>query len=278
MSHATTPRILARTAVTAAGCLVLAGCTNTPVASSPTPAASGPVLDPVASSTPSGSPSSDEAVIVVQDYLSAVQDERFVDAFALLTPESQALVGSAQQLASTAGVVRPEEAIGFLGTDGVIASGAGPTGDSTLVTAVRDRLADAWLVRNTTEGLRIDDAGVPPTGGTPYEWVNPPIGPEEADRAAAFDVGSPASITFTDLSQDAGVEGPGLVGYPEQLFAYLGVSEVEAEAASADTQRRWDMALDAAQLGADTTPLTVVWEVEPGTNQWRTSTAAVRVE
>lgn len=278
MSHATTSRILALTAVTAAGCLVLAGCTNTPVASSPTPTASGPVADPVASSSPSPSTASDETVAVVQEYLAAVQDERFVDAFALLTPESQALVGSAEQLASSVGIVRPEEAIGFLGTDGVIASGAGPTEDSTLVTAVRDRLADAWLVRSTTEGLRIDDAGVPPTGRTPYEWVNPPIGPEEGDGAAAFDVGAPASITFTDLSQDAGVEGPGLVGYPQQLSAYLGVSKVGAEAASADTQRRWDIALDAAQMGADTAPLTVVWEVEPGSNKWRTSTAAVWVQ
>lgn len=273
-----TPRILALTAVAAAGCLSLAGCTDTPVASSPTAAASVPVPDPVTSSSSPSSSSSDEAVAVVQEYLVAVQDERYVDALALLTPESRALVGSAEQLASSVGIVRPEEATGFLGTDGVIASGAGPTVDSTLVTAVRDRVADAWLVRSTTEGLRIDDAGVPPTGGTPYEWVNPPIGPEEGDGAAAVDVGAPASIIFTDLSQDAGVEGPGLVGYPQQLSAYLGVSEVAAEAAGTDTQRRWDITFDAAQWGADTTPLTVVWEVESGSDQWRTSTAAVWVE
>jgi hypothetical protein len=217
-------------------------------------------------------------VAVVGEYLGAIQAEQYGAAYALLTDESRALVGSEQQFGESAAnsIVRPDEAAGYLGADGIMEAGQGPAEGTVLVTAVRDRIADGWLVRDTSEGMRIDDAGVPTTGASPYEWVNPASGPEDVRQFVAVDPASPAALIFNDLAADAGVDGPGLVGFPSAVAAYLGVEEIPASSAVSDNQARWDISWDTSAPSAETQPLTVAWEVEPGT--WRTTTTAVFTE
>lgn len=268
-------------AVTTAA-LVLAGCTGGgETASAPTPAA--PAAS-VASSTPApdaGPPAglpAEEAVRTVEEYLGAIQAEQYGAAYALLSDESRALVGSEQQFTESAAnsIVRPDEAAGYLGADGTIEAGQGPAEGTVLVTAVRDRVADGWIVRGTDAGVRIDDAGVPSTGASPYEWVNPASGPEDVRQSVAVDPAAPAAVIFRDLAADAGVDGPGLVGFPSEVTAYIGTEEIPATSAVSDVQARWDIAWDASAPSSETQPLTVAWEVEPGT--WRTTTTAVFTE
>ncbi|MBB3158105.1 hypothetical protein FHS07_001801 [Microbacterium proteolyticum] len=262
--------------------LVLGGCTGggdaVSAPATAAPAASVAPSSPAPETTPTDSLTGEAAMTVVGEYLSAIQAEQYAAAYALLTDESRALVGSEQQFAESAAnsIVRPDEAAGYLGADGTIEAGRGPTEGTVLVTAVRDRIADGWLVRDTGAGVRIDDAGVPTTGASPYEWVNPASGPEDARRSVAVDPASPAALIFRDLAADAGVDGPGLVGFPSTVTAYLGLDEVPASSAVSDIQARWDIAWVTSPPSTETQPLTVAWEVEPGT--WRTTTTAVFIE
>ena len=110
--------------------------------------------------------------------------------------------------------------------------------------------------------------------GTPGTWVL--IGPEDVRDSVAVAPAAPAALIFRDLAAEAGVEGPGLVGFPSTITAYLGTVEVPASSAMSDLQARWDIAWEASAPSTETQPLTVAWEVEPGT--WRTSTTAVYTE
>jgi outer membrane murein-binding lipoprotein Lpp len=262
--------------------LTLAGCTGGADAVSPsTTVAPTASVDPSAS-TPDATSAvavpTEQAAAVVEEYLTAIQAEQYGEAYALLTDESRALAGSEAQFAESAvySIVRSEEAAGYLGTGGTIEAGPGPAEGTVLVTAVSDRIADGWLVRDTGAGMRIDDAGVPSTGASPYEWVNPASGPEDVRDSVAVDPAAPAALIFRDLAAEAGVEGPGLVGFPSTITAYLGTVEVPASSAMSDLQARWDIAWEASAPSAETQPLTVAWEVEPGT--WRTTTTAVYTE
>jgi hypothetical protein len=258
---------------TALAAVLLAGCTATAEAgASATPTASPASSVTTAAPSPdTQTPTNDVALSLVRDYLTAIQSESYADAYALLTDESATLVGSAEQFAESAssGLVRPAEAAGYLGDEGSLDAGEGPVPGSVLVTAVRDRVADAWLVRSTDGSVGIDDAGVPPTGASPYEWVNPASGPEDVRDIVPVADTEPASILFR-TPEDA--EGPSLVGSPGQLTAYVGTVEVPASMAAADNQRRWSIPLDTTPPSAETQALTVVWEVTPGSGQWRTST------
>lgn len=257
--------------------LTLAGCTGgqdaASSASRPT-STSAPTPSPSAPSPSAPSPSSDVALSIVRDYLAAIQAESYDEAYALLTDESATLAGSAEQFAeaSSSGLVRPDEAAGFLGEEGALSVGAGPAPDTVLVTAVRDRVADAWLVRSADGSVGIDDAGVPPTGASPYEWINPASGAEDVGDVVSIDRTAPAAILFRTPDE---ADGPGLVGSPEQLTAYAGTVEVPVSPAASENARRWDIALDSASPSSETEALTVVWEVAPGSGQWRTSTTPV---
>lgn len=272
----TIPRRVLLPAAVIAGGLSLAGCTGAPdPSSSATPAA--PVATSTPSPTPSASVTDEEALAVVGTYLSAILEERYDEAYAQLSPESQSIVGTAAQFTQSiaAGIVRADDASGFLGVDGQIVTSPGPEPDTILVTAVHDRVADAWLVRATPDGPRIDDAPVPLTGETPYEWTNPAAGPEDVQESEPFDTSRPAEVSFTDIAQLTGAEGPSLVGFPDEVFAYVGTEPVPATAEEAEARREWRMDVDPASLDAGTVPLTVVWEVEPGSAQWRTTTVAL---
>jgi hypothetical protein len=262
--------------------LVLAGCTGGADAASPstTPAPTASIAPSASTPDATSAPAvpTEEAAAIVEDYLTAIQAEQYGEAYALLSDESRALAGSEQQFAESAvySIVRSEEAAGYLGTEGIIEAGPGPAEGTVLVTAVSDRIADGWLVRDTGSGMRIDDAGVPSTGASPYEWVNPASGPEDIRKSVPVDPASPAALIFRDLAAEAGVEGPGLVGFPSTITAYLGTVEIPASSAMSDLEARWEIAWDASAPSTETQPLTVAWEVEPGT--WRTTTTAVYTE
>lgn len=279
MSQKTTHRILSAVLTTSAAGVLLAGCVGSPDAapatSLPAASASAPTSSETAMPPASDAAvSQDDAIAVVKSYLSAVQAEQWTDAYALLSDGARTAVGSEQQFADAAasGIVRPDAAAGYLGTDGVIEATEGPVAGSVLVTAVRDRIADAWLVRPADGDARIDDAGVPPTGQSLYEWVNPAAGPEDVRDVAPLDPSTPAAIIFTDPGEDA---GQNLVGYPDELTAYLGTTEAAASLASSEDQLRWDISVDTEQLASGTVPLTVVWKAGGDGDLWRTSTTAL---
>jgi len=282
MTHKITHRKLVLLGAVATATLVLAGCTGGADAASPSTTAAPTASIAPAALTPDATPAptvpTEEAVAVVEEYLTAIQAEKYGEAYALLTDESRALVGTEEQFAESAAysIVRAEEAAGYLGTDGTIEAGQGPAEGAVLVTAVSDRIADGWLVRDTGAGMRIDDAGVPSTGASPYEWVNPASGPEDVRESVAVDPASPAALLFRNLAAEAGVEGPGLVGFPSTVTAYLGTVEVPASSAMSDLEARWDIAWGTSAPSTETQALTVAWEVEPGT--WRTTTTAVFTE
>ncbi len=281
MISSTHRRILIPTVLLAGG-LALAGCTAPaePVTSASVPPSTAPVTSPTASPVATPTVSDQDAVATVTTYLEAIQQERWADAFALLTPESQELTGTEEQFTAALrrGITAPEPAAGFLGADGSFTTAPGPVAGSVLVSATRDRIADAWLVRSGPEGLRVDQAGVPATGESPYEWVNPATGPEDVSDFAPYDPAGPASIAFADLVTRTGAEGRSLVGYPSELTAYLGADTVPATSEESGTTRTWTLPLDPAALEAGTAALTVVWEVEPGSDQWRTATTAVYLD
>lgn len=273
MSRPISPPTLTLLGGTALAAILLAGCTADPEAGVPATPTGSPASSATTAPPPPDpqTPADDVALALVRDYLAAIQSESYGEAYALLTDESATLAGSAEQFAESAssGLVRPAEAAGYLGDEGSLSVGEGPVPGSVLVTAVRDRVADAWLVRSTGGSVAIDDAGVPPTGATPYEWVNPASGPEDVRDIVPVADAEPAAIVFR-TPEDAA--GPSLVGSPDQLTAYVGTVEVPASMAAAENQRRWSIPPDATPPSAETQELTAVWEVAPGSGRWRTST------
>lgn len=262
----------------------LSGCTgtaDTAEAPAPTASSSPSVTAPVVTATStagSASVEEDEAIAAVEGYLTAIQTEAYSDAYALLTTGAKELVGTEQQFAETglAGIVRADEAAGYLGADGRLEAGPGPVEGSMVVTGVRDRSADAWVVRSTPEGARIDDAGVPLTGQSRYEWVNPASGPEDLRDVVPLDPDAAAAVVFSDPAGASGATGRDLVGYPDELVAFIGTEQTTATPAASELQRRWDIDLGDIDLST-TRPLTVAWAVDGADDVWRSTTAALFV-
>ena len=154
---------------------VTAGCTSAE-AEGTTPTVtvtSAPDPVPSESATSAASP----AVEVVREYLDAATAGDSAAAWALLTPEAQAFYPSEQQFASAFGrdgTVTPEAAGQLAGA--VFREAEALEGAVTVVSATTEAEADAWVVRESSVGLRIDDAGVPSTGDSVYEWTNPAAG------------------------------------------------------------------------------------------------------
>lgn len=253
---------------------VTAGCTSAE-ADGPAPTVtvtSTPEPAPVESSTPDASP----AVELVRQYLDAVTAGDAAAAWPLLTPEAQAFYPSEEQYATTFGrdgTVTPEEA-GQLAA-ATFAEAPGPEDVFTLVSATTDGEADAWVVRESSAGLRIDDPGVPLTGDSVYEWSNPAAGAEDvvSDAGAApFDDSAPASVSFASPAS-ADAEGPSLVGYPNGLFAWVdGVETPVDEPVSAGSGREFSIPVGSAATDGAPRGLTVVWQVDTAPASFRSST------
>jgi hypothetical protein len=253
---------------------VTAGCTSAE-AEGTTPTVtvtSAPDPVPSESATSAASP----AVEVVREYLDAATVGDSAAAWALLTPEAQASYPSEQQFASAFGrdgTVTPEAAGQLAGA--VFREAEALEGAVTVVSATTEAEADAWVVRESSVGLRIDDAGVPSTGDSVYEWTNPAAGAEDVQSdagAASFDDSAPASLSFASPAS-ADATGPSTVGYPNGLFAFLdGVETPVDEPVSAGSGREFTIPVGSASTDGAPRGLTVVWQVGDAPASFRSST------
>lgn len=255
---------------------VTAGCTSGAAeAEGTTPTVT---VTPAPAPVPSESATSANslAVELVRDYLDAVTTGDSAAAWQLLSPESQDFYPSEQQYATTLGrdgTVTSEEAGQLAAATFVEAQG--PEDAFTLVSATTDAEADAWVVRESSAGLRIDDAGVPSTGDSVYEWTNPAAGAEDVQSdagAASFDDSAPASLSFASPAS-ADATGPSTVGYPNGLFAFVdGVETPVDEPVSAGSGREFTIPVGSASTDGAPRGLTVVWQVGDAPASFRSST------
>jgi hypothetical protein len=255
---------------------VTAGCTSAE-AEGTTPTVtvtSAPDPVPSESATSAASP----AVELVREYLDAAAAGDAAAAWALLTPEAQAFYPSEQQFASLFGrdgTVTPEAAGQLAGATFTEVQAFEDV--ATVVSATTEAEADAWIVRESSAGLRIDDAGVPSTGDSVYEWTNPAVGAEDvaasADAGAApFDDSAPASLTFASPAS-ADATGPSTVGYPNGVSAFVdGVETPTDEPVSAGSGREFTIPVGSASTDGAPRGLTVVWQVGTSPASFRSST------
>lgn len=247
--------------------LALTGCTTTAASSStPAPSSSAP--------STSATPEASAAETLVRDYLTAIVAEDSATAWALLTPEAQAFYGGDPEVYASwfgrDGITTPDEATAFADVD--LTESEGPEGAFTLVSAQTDDAADAWIVRDTGTGLLLDDAGVPSTGGSLYEWRNPAVGAEDAESPAAIDPSQPASLFFAS-PESFDSTTPSTIGYPENVWAYLDGVEVAAQqGAASDAGRTFEVAADLLPTDGAPHALTIVWKTSDDSHGWRSST------
>ncbi|NRD26217.1 hypothetical protein [Frigoribacterium sp. VKM Ac-2836] len=268
-------RELLMTSTLAVGALVAAtGCTSDPAVTAPTAAGTGSPSVTATTAPVDAAPASAEQAIVTR-YLDAIADADTAAAWALLSPEAQDFYGSESTFASTSatdGTVTPDEAAVL--RDAPLVSAEGPEGAFTLVSATTDELADAWVVRETADGLRVDDAGVPPTGDSLYEWINPAAGAEDQTAGgAAYDTTAPASISFASPQSQDQTE-PSVVGYPDTLWVFLDGEQLPSIAAvSAGSGKRFTTEIgESSGAGRG---LTVVWQTGDDSLGWRSSTVVL---
>jgi len=230
--------------------------------------------EPTASTEPAGADAdaSSAETALVADYLAAVAAGDAAAAWEMLTPEAQESAASFASYSGAfgrQGTVSPEEAERLRAVEPSVAEG--PEGAFTLVSAVDRDIADAWIVRDTDQGLRLDDHVVPATGATPYEWRNPAAGPEESSGPTPpVDVSQPITLSFAVPEGDGG-----LVGFPEAAWAWVDGAEVPVEVVGRSASR--ELVLDTSGWsdeddGRDA--VTVVWQVGPDSLAWRSTTVA----
>jgi len=264
------------TAATAALVVGLAGCTPAEgdTAAPPTVTTTVTATDAATTAAPSATP--EEALVTA--YLDAIVAGDTATAWPLLSTEAQASYGSEATFAEyspTDGTVTAEEAGQLLaGSTDVV---EGPEGAFTLVSITTDSEADAWIVRETADGLRLDDAGVPPTGESLYTWSNPDVGAEDGDvdpvaAAEAVDPAAPARLSFASPAS-ADATAPSVVGYPSTVWAWIDGEPVEVpEPAAAGSGRTFDVPLGGASTDGAPRGLTVAWQTGDDSLGWRSST------
>jgi hypothetical protein len=252
-------RIPIKTSI-AAGLLAvaLAGC------SASAPAAEPPAPAPTATTEPDRV---DPAVQLVTDYLEAVAADDTASAWALLSPETQAVHASERgyvEAQDTDRVVSASDAGVLLG--GELVSYAVPDSDVTQVTAALSTtaapgtVASAWIVRDTDAGPRIDDVGLPSTGQTPYRWANP-----EIEAGTPFDPAVPATIYFAKIYSGSEL----MSDVPETVTAWLdGVPSTVTLDVAAGSGAEYIVGSPAASGQV----LTVAWILDPDSPLWRTDT------
>ena len=254
-------------AISLIGSVALVGCSASPSTPSST-------ADPAGSATPASTPAPAETtaespeIALARDYLDAIAAGDSQTSWSLLSPESQAFYGSVdtyEQLAATDGTVTADEATELASAQLVAAEG--PEGAITVVSGATADAADAWIVRQTDSGLRIDDAGVPPTGESVYSWTNPAAGPEDQTGEAAYDPASPVAISFAVADP---ADGRSLVGSPETIYAWQGDQPVDATLDAASDAQRTFVVNTTPETGPHA--VTVVWQVGGDSHEWRSST------
>ena len=253
--------------ITLLGSAALVGCSASP---STPPSTADPAGSTTTSSTPAATPSPAETpeIALARDHLDAVATNDYQAGWSLLSAESQAFYGSVDtyaQMAASDGTVTADEAA-ELATAQLVAA-EGPEGAITVVSGATADAADAWIVRETDSGLRIDDAGVPPTGESLYSWTNPAAGPEDQAGDAAYDPASPVAISFAAADP---ANGPSLVGSPETIYAWQGDQPVDATLDAASDAQRTFIVNTTPETGPHA--VTVVWKVGADSHEWRSST------
>jgi len=252
----TSTRNVLTTTTAVALAALLAGCA--PAAPAAPPAAESP-------DSASAEPEiQDPALTAVSDYLDAIALGNVDGAWKLLSPETQATYNdSAKTYAEYAPdneTVTAAAARALAQTELVVS--AGPEDAFQLVSARSGDLADAWVVRDSGAGLRIDDPGIPPTGERPFTWTNP--------DDAAFDTTQPPTIYFQKTY--AGDDESGLLtGPPESIVGYADGAAVEVTRnASAGSGADF-----VAEVPDGAEVLTVVWTPDAESPLWQSSTVTL---
>jgi len=247
--------VLSTTAVVALAGL-LAGCTTAAPAATPAPE--------TPESTPAEAEARDPASAAVADYLEAIALGNVAGAWRLLSPETQATYNDS---AKTYAQYAPDnETVTAAGARALAATGfdvvAGPEDAFQLVSARSGDLADAWIVRESSAGLRIDDPGIPPTGERPFRWSNP--------EDTAFDTTKPPTIYF-QTGHGSGGETDVTTAPPATVVGYADGAEVEVtQNASAGSGADF-----VAEVSDGTEVLTVVWAPDPESPLWQSSTVTL---
>ena len=243
--------VLATTAAVALA-TALAGCATSVPAATP---------DPAVSTEPE---MSDPASAAVADYLDAITFGNIAGAWRSLSPETQATYNDSPETyaeyAPTNGSVTADCARTLAQTDFTVTPGPGDA--FQLVSARAGDLADAWVVRDAGDGLRIDDAGDPPTGDRTYTWKNP--------DDSGYDSSEPPTIYFQTVHGSGG-DADVIAGPPQSVVGYADGARVtvtrEASAGSG--------AVFTVDAPADTSVLTVVWAPDADRTHWQSSTVTL---
>jgi hypothetical protein len=235
---------------------LLAGCAAE-TATAPTP--SGDPSEPSATAEPV-----DPASALVADYLEAISLGNPAGAWELLSPETQETYNDSAETyaeyAPTNETVSRDDAEVLATATATVTPG--PENGFQLVSAQSGDVADAWVVRETGDGLRIDDPGLPPTGERPYTWTNP--------GDDGYDVTSSPTIYFQKFYGEGG-ETDLIAGPPDAIVGYADGVEVPVEReASSGAGANF-----VAFVELDATVLTLVWAPEPGNKLWQSSTVTL---
>ena len=243
------------TATSAATMLVLfSGC----AAGSPLAATS------ESSTTPTTTEERDPASAAVADYLEAIAFGNPAGAWKLLSVETQATYDSSVETYAEYTpyneTVTPDDAEALARATFVVT--AGPQDGVQIVSARSGGIADAWVVRETTSGMRIDDPGIAPASERPFTWKNP-----DTDH---YDSTTEPTIFFQTFHGSGG-ETDVIAGPPERVFGYADGAEVPVtkEASSgAGSAFVADVPVGAATL-------TAVWAPASENSLWWSSTVTL---
>ncbi|WP_411700951.1 hypothetical protein, partial [Conyzicola sp.] len=187
-------------------------------------------------------------------------------AWALLSPETQATYDSSAETYAEYSLDNETvtAADAKLLADATLVVTPGPGDGFQLVSARSVGTADAWVVRDTDAGLRIDDPGIPPTGERPFTWRNPSGG--------VYDTAAPPMIFFQTFYGEGG-ETDVISGPPETITGFADGAEVEVtkEAASGAG------ANFVADVPDDAFALTIVWAPDDASPMMQSSTVTLEM-
>lgn len=241
--------------------LALAGCSGATPAAAPSPTAT-----PSAATEPDRV---DPAVELVSGYLEAIAAGDTASAWAMLSPETQDLYVSEDVFArerAVNGTVGSVDAAQYVDSEIVSHPISGPAGEQAamLVEAGRPGLADAWVVRDTDAGPRVDDPGLPSTGQTPYEWRNPDLA-----AGTPFDAAVPVALYYPRV-----YSGDDILAEPPQTIS--GWIDGEPSTVTLDVAAGSGAEFVVDSPAASGQVVTVAWLLQPDSPLWRTSTLTLQ--
>ena len=217
------------------------------------------------STTPTATDTRDPASAAVSDYLEAIAFGNPAGAWRLLSAETQATFDSsvdtyAEYTPYNESVTHDDAEV--LAAAPFIVT-AGPQDGVQIVSAQSGGIADAWVVRETPSGMRIDDPGIAPTGERPFTWRNPD------DMGNYDDTAKP--MIFFQTFYGSGGETDVIAGPPESIFGYAdGVEVPVTKEASSGAGSNF-----VADVPAGAATLTVVWAPDSESSLWQSSTVSL---